>query len=139
MCRIEHDNTGAAPGWFLDHVLVTNRRTNMPSYFACNQWLSKDEGDGRIVRDLLAKDAKMGSMTEYKVLVTTGDRRGAGTDANVSIMIYGEQGDSGELQLRGDGNLFEKGDTNEFKFELPSLGTLKRCRVWHDNAGLGPG
>lgn len=40
----------------------------------------------------------------------TGDERGAGTDANVFLMIYGDQGDTGERQL-------SKSATNKNKFE----------------------
>ena len=35
--------------------------------------------------------------TTYEVSVMTGDVRGAGTDANVYIILYGEEGDSGEI------------------------------------------
>lgn len=46
----------------------------------------------------------------YEVKVYTGDKRGAGTDANVFLIIYGENGDSGERELRKSENLnkFEK-------------------------------
>lgn len=36
---------------------------------------------------------------KYKVHVFTGDVKGAGTDANVFITIYGQYGDTGERQL----------------------------------------
>ena len=40
----------------------------------------------------------------YSVEVRTGDRRGAGTDANVFIQIYGKNNvDSGVRQLSGKG------------------------------------
>jgi hypothetical protein len=44
------------------------------------------------------------------VVVKTGDVVGAGTDANVSINIYGEFGETGELALQtpGDVNKFER-------------------------------
>lgn len=47
---------------------------------------------------------------DYKVHVHTGDIRKAGTDANVFITLYGENGDSGERQLM-------KSETNRDKFE----------------------
>lgn len=46
----------------------------------------------------------------YKVSVMTGDVYGAGTDANVFLTIYGDQGDTGERKLR-------KSETNSNKFE----------------------
>ena len=39
----------------------------------------------------------------------TGDKRGAGTDANVVITIFGEEGDSGEHKLNNVRNNFENG------------------------------
>lgn len=52
--RIEHDNTGLNPSWFLDRVVVTDViRPHLRFYFACNNWLSKIEGDGLYIRDLL--------------------------------------------------------------------------------------
>ena len=47
---------------------------------------------------------------KYTVNVYTGDVRGAGTDANVFINIYGSQGDSGERKLVDS-------ETNRDKFE----------------------
>ena len=41
----------------------------------------------------------------YEVSVFTGDMLGAGTDANVFIDIYGENGDTGERSLRRSNNL----------------------------------
>lgn len=45
----------------------------------------------------------------YLVHTYTGDRRGAGTDANVAITIFGEEGDSGEHKLDNARNNFERG------------------------------
>jgi hypothetical protein len=46
---------------------------------------------------------------EYKVTVYTGDKRGAGTDANVFITLFGDAGDSGERKLDTSKNNFERG------------------------------
>ena len=46
---------------------------------------------------------------EYLVDVYTGDKWGAGTDANVVITIFGEEGDSGERTLDNNNNNFETG------------------------------
>lgn len=47
---------------------------------------------------------------KYKVLVYTGTKRGAGTDANVFINMFGSDGNSGERQLDNNKNNFEKGE-----------------------------
>jgi len=46
---------------------------------------------------------------QYLVHTFTGDKRGAGTDANVVITIFGEEGDSGEKKLDNARNNFERG------------------------------
>lgn len=47
--------------------------------------------------------------SKYKVTVFTGDKPGAGTDANVYITMFGEFGDSGEKKLTSRKNNFERG------------------------------
>lgn len=44
----------------------------------------------------------------YEVSVYTGDKRGAGTDANVFLNIFGERGDTGERPLLKSANNFNK-------------------------------
>jgi hypothetical protein len=68
---------------------------------------------------------------------TQGDRRGAGTDANVFITVCGENSDSGKRKLEGKGNCFERGKTDEFGIECVDLGELKKIRIEHDNSGFG--
>ena len=47
---------------------------------------------------------------KYAVSVSTGKKMGAGTDANVFINLFGEQGDTGDRPL-------EKSSSNRNKFE----------------------
>lgn len=48
-------------------------------------------------------------VSKYKITVFTGDKRSAGTDADVVIVLYGSVGDSGEWKLDNKGNNFERG------------------------------
>ncbi len=45
----------------------------------------------------------------YKVVVATSDVRGAGTDADVYVTLYGALGDTGERRLDNAANNFERG------------------------------
>ena len=74
-------------------------------------------------------------LVRYSVSVTTGDRRGAGTDANVYIQVYGKNNKTKEIQLDNPQNNFERAKTDVFGFESEDLGELTKLRVWHDNAG----
>jgi hypothetical protein len=38
-------------------------------------------------------------VSKYKLTVFTGNKRGAGTDANVYVTLFGELGESGERKL----------------------------------------
>jgi hypothetical protein len=64
---------------------------------------------------------------------------GAGTDANVFCTLFGENGDSGELELkRSETNMnkFERNRVDIFTFKsMLSLGELIKCRIRHDNTG----
>jgi serine/threonine-protein kinase len=51
---IYHDNTGVAPGWYLDRVIITNTSTGQYGTFSCSCWLAVDEGDGSITRTIYA-------------------------------------------------------------------------------------
>lgn len=91
----------------------------------------------------------------------TGDVCGAGTDANVFLTIYGDQGDTGERKLRKsetNSNKFERGsvrkevltvssasdrETTEddfspqvdrFTIEAVDLGQVFKIRIRHDNS-----
>lgn len=57
------------------------------------------------------------TVNTYEVCVFTGDMLGAGTDANVFINIYGENGDTGERYLKNSDNLnkFERGQVGRLK------------------------
>lgn len=53
----------------------------------------------------------------YVVDVYTGDVRGAGTDANVFLTIFGDKGDSGERKLyksETHSNKFERGQVRKY-------------------------
>lgn len=59
--------------------------------------LAKDEDDRAIERELIAGEA--GRHLVYVVVVRTGDKMGAGTDANVLVTLYGDKVLSRFLQM----------------------------------------
>lgn len=63
---------------------------------------------------------------KYEVVVITGDVRGAGTNANVSITLYGSTGDTGKRELKQKfRDLFERKQTDKFELEALDLGMVK--------------
>nr|XP_009664467.1 PREDICTED: lipoxygenase homology domain-containing protein 1 [Struthio camelus australis] len=140
--RIEHDNTGLNAGWFLDRVIVTDmNRPHLRFYFPCNNWLSKEDGDGLYVRDLIGSLNPMDvpKINKYVVRVFTGDVSGSGTDADVFINIFGEKGDTGVRKLDNDKDNFEKGAEDKFTLDAPNLGRLRKINIGHNNKGGSAG
>ena len=69
------------------------------------------------------------SATSYHVHVKTGDISNAGTNANVFLIMFGEKGDSGKLQLRQSAsfkNKFERNKTDIFTLEATNIGKVGR-------------
>ncbi|XP_056399217.1 lipoxygenase homology domain-containing protein 1 isoform X2 [Hyla sarda] len=140
--RIEHDNTGMNAGWYLDRVIVTDmNRPHLRFYFPCNNWLSKEDGDGLYVRDLLGSLNPMDvpKVNKYIARVFTGSANGSGTDADVFLNIFGEKGDTGERRLDNDKNNFEKGSEDKFTIDAPNLGKIRKITIGHNNKGGSAG
>ncbi|XP_070078316.1 oxygen-regulated protein 1 isoform X5 [Equus przewalskii] len=53
---IGHDGLGPGNGWFLEDVVVKDPTTNREYTFFCHRWLDQGEDDGKIVRELYARD-----------------------------------------------------------------------------------
>lgn len=111
--KIGHDNSGFGSDWFLEEVVVYTRSNPQAKlYFVCGQWLSRTQGDGLIERSLVATPHAPSTHPQrktYSVTLVTGNRRGAGTGANVFITLFGEGGTSGEKRLDNDPDNFQRG------------------------------
>lgn len=59
------------------------------------------------------------------MLVTTSDLRGAGTDANVTMTLFGDKGDSGDRKLDSSQNDFERGKV----WESMGKDTVRVCFI----------
>ncbi|GAB0202568.1 lipoxygenasey domain-containing protein 1 [Grus japonensis] len=160
--RIRHDNSGASPSWFLERVEIVDLKESTTYYFPCQRWLAVEEDDGQIVRELVPVDeafvkkdsendgqslATLGleqkaKSTTYTVKVKTGDKKNAGTDANVFITLYGSKDDTGIVSLKAskiNKNKFERGKIDEFTVESVDIGDLKKIKIGHDNKGNSTG
>ncbi|KAJ7993944.1 hypothetical protein DPEC_G00259930 [Dallia pectoralis] len=143
--RVRIDGSGSRPDWFLDKILMRNSATEEMSLFTYENWLSKTKGPKRTRTCELAAvidDEEMMERTTYVIQVQTSNIGGAGTDANVFLMLFGENGDTGTLALKEsvNRNKFERKLKDTFRFQdILSLGELSKVRVWHDNKGPAPG
>lgn len=82
-----------------------------------------------------------GSSAECIIHVYTGDRKNAGTDANVQIKLHDERGMSTKNKKldRFFKNDHERGHADKFFIKkLPAeFGNVERIEFWRDNAGAG--
>ena len=95
--RIGHDNSGPGPGWYVDDVVVDVPGAQPAAQwkFEAFRWLAKGEGDGAISVEVDATPTDGSAkrfFVNWTVTVKTGDMRGAGTDANVSLTLIGDGG-----------------------------------------------
>ena len=67
----------------------------------------------------------------------TSDIRGAGTDANVTIVLFGEKG-SLTQPLENSANNFERNHTDVFHFGGKDLGPVTHIQIGHDNRRESP-
>ena len=79
--------------------------------------------------------AILSSISEYEVVVVTGDARGAGTDANVSVTIFGKQGQTEKMILKSsskEDKLFERGNSDIFHLKANGVGPMTKLRYIDD-------
>ncbi|CAF1369602.1 unnamed protein product [Adineta steineri] len=88
-------------------------------------------------------DSKNSNAVEYEITIETSKKRGAGTDANVFLSIFGDKSKVERRQLKESidrsKNLFESGATNRFKIYATDVGKIKTVRIEHDGCGIGDG
>jgi len=124
--------------WAPDWIRVTALDSGQDWYFAGTGWLPGSPGG--TVNSLYPGDAPAGS--DYRVAVTTGDRRNAGTDANVTLTLFGGSGaTSGPLLLdKPDWNDFERNSLDVFTLRAPvDVGELDSIELTQDGSGEQPG
>ncbi|XP_027733216.1 lipoxygenase homology domain-containing protein 1-like [Vombatus ursinus] len=78
----------------------------------------------------------------YQIKVYTGDCKGAGTNGEVHITLFGNQNTSESFLLTESlehANPFEMGKVDTFQIKTKNLGRLDRIEIMHDGKGLTNG
>ena len=133
-CNVWHDNSGKAPGWYLDKIVIRCQESGKSWVFMAHRWLSKTDGDKRINVFLYIWDHF------YNVTIKTGNHKYGGTDAKVYITLHGSNGNSSERLLPASKGDFEVNDEDSFELKTTQdLGQLRSIRLRHDNSGKDPG
>lgn len=137
-----HDNHGAGAGWFVEKAWIECPSLGKVYTIPIDIWFATDEGDARIEREfkISEKDVKLFSPKGTWVCTTyTSDVRFAGTDANVHVTVFGDDGHSEMIPLKNKDDDFERGKVDSFRIELPAMGIVRKLRIEHDGRGLNAG
>ncbi|XP_071964229.1 uncharacterized protein [Antedon mediterranea] len=141
--RICQDDSTEFAGWLCDQIRMEDAQTNELLAFPCQRWMSREEDDNEVCRELpVMKDGHpLFPVVVYKVDVFTGNYWNAGTEANVYLTIIGNHGDTGHRLLYKSKNKkkFEKGKSDTFNVEAVALGNLKKIIIGHDTTDSGCG
>mgnify|MGYP002474298553 CR=1 FL=1 len=152
--------------WLCEYIMITNVRNGHGWFFPCNQWLSLyPPGDSLAIelfpgdRGLQEKRKRRASapettgtkrfvvffssifffVIEFEINVVTGNQRSAGTDSQVYVTLFGEDGQrTAKLHLKkllNNKNPFERNQTDTFRVKGDYVGELVKLRIEHDNTG----
>ncbi|NWT00658.1 LOXH1 protein, partial [Mionectes macconnelli] len=111
---------------------------DIPRSFVIRGDKQKDDLDSNLTKG----GSQARNVTEYTIKVYTGDKRGAGTDANVHIVLFGNEDKSEVFQLSQSlehQNPFERGKVDTFKIKTKKLGSLYSIEIGHDGKGFASG
>ena len=121
--RVWHDGKGFSPDWHLDTIVLVPRDvSDAIYYFHCGDWLSKATANEQTLRASLTNP--QARTTSYEIVVLTSDMRGSGTDATVTLELFGSLGSSGPLILESPdiADPFERGQRDVFTMDSKSVG-----------------
>lgn len=65
----------------------------------------------------------------------TGDVADAGTDCDIAMTVYGDDGATPEVTLEKGEESFERGGVEMFRRELEDVGKLHKIRIGHKAKG----
>jgi hypothetical protein len=119
--------------------------------------LSLDKGKlGELEEEKIGTELSLPNMlvnklsSRYRIQIRTGNEELAGTDAKISIRLFGSEGTSPWYEIYSEPRppsgitierlgTFEKGDTDNIYINSLDLGEVYQIQIQHDNSGLGPG
>ncbi|XP_032775722.1 LOW QUALITY PROTEIN: oxygen-regulated protein 1 [Strigops habroptila] len=100
----------------------------IPVTFIIGEGKQKNDRDSNLHKD----GSQASNLTDYTIKVYTGDKRGAGTDANVHIMLFGNEDKSEVFQLSQSlehQDPFERGKVDTYKIKTKNLGTYIQLKL----------
>jgi hypothetical protein len=91
--------------WHLELIVVEEDSTGRKCFFPCGHWIGSDRGVGtgqNLELGAVGTDPRL-ERNRYKVMITTSNVEGAGTDGDVFVTMIGEKGEGKEHVLESAG------------------------------------
>ncbi|XP_048249875.1 lipoxygenase homology domain-containing protein 1-like isoform X2 [Haliotis rufescens] len=86
------------------------------------------------------RDRMIRTKGRWKVWISTNELGSGGTEAQVTLTVYGKKANSGPIPLGyADNQHFQSGQIDEFDISVGSIGEIYKIRIAHDNTGDCPG
>lgn len=128
--KIQSSDSSFNSNWFLSKLKIKKETEEEYKIFPFHCWIKPN---------LVYSSTK--KLIEYTIKFFTGDVAAGGTDANVSLIIYGTRGETKPIKLNDliARNAFEAGQINYIKLAYENLGSIKKVKIWHDEKWLGDG
>ncbi|XP_074481384.1 polycystin-1-like protein 2 [Sebastes fasciatus] len=124
-----------------NYVVLALLCTFFGLYLATLLWACYADRRARSKRKMtLLEDNHPGAQYNYLIAVQTGNRKNAGTTANVTVRLTGSEGESDIQNLTDpDKPVLERGAVDMFLLATPfPLGEVRNLRLQHDNSGGHP-
>ncbi|GEM_PF-3652030 len=127
---ITTDDKGISSNWYLNRIVMQNPVSGKKTTFSFFNWVKPEE-----------TYTVLPGLTEYTIKIFTGDVAGAGTDANVTLILEGTKGKTKPIKLNElvAKNVFEAGSLDIFKLVQKDLGDIKKIIISHDEQWLADG
>ena len=137
--EVGHDGSGVGSGWRCDSVEVTEMtKPDERFFFPIDAWFDRREPPGKTRQTIaVAATNPEAERTTYRVDVRTSDVEHAGTDARVSLTIFGERGDTGPLELDTTEDNFKRAGSDSFTLvDAHNVGAISHVVLGHDESQI---
>ena len=85
------------------YIIVISQILTWPSLqsvvFPCQKWLGKDSEVDANSQIELMPNVQAQALIKYAIAIRTSDTKGAGTDSNIKLEVYGKEGKVGVFRL----------------------------------------
>ncbi|MBK8944982.1 MAG: hypothetical protein IPM32_06870 [Ignavibacteriae bacterium] len=128
--KLKTDSSGFNSNIYINRIKIKKEVENNFLTFPIFTWIKTDQEFSFNPKNI-----------EYTIIITNGDVLGGGTDANVSMILYGTKGISEAIKLNDliARNAFEAGIVDYLKISSKDLGEIEKIKIWHDEKWIGDG